>query len=123
MPLVSVAISVKCFGDSSACSTSGILGVCMYSCFFSCFDDHNACSTSGVLGVCRCFCEVLQLVTLVPFKCIIRLLYFKHYKETSKLMSEGLRSTLWRLKFQIFLEEHTPRPPISRWLIVLVPEA
>ena len=27
--LVSVAVSVRCFGDSSAYSTSGVLGVCI----------------------------------------------------------------------------------------------
>ena len=36
VPLVSIVVSERCFGDSGACSAS------------------------GVLGVCCCFCEVLR---------------------------------------------------------------
>ena len=49
---VSVAVSVMCFGDSSA---SGVIGICI-GVYKKCFHDS---STSGVLGVCGCICEVL----------------------------------------------------------------
>ena len=74
--LVSVVVSVRCFGDSGACSAPGVLGVfvgalvtvvpvvplvSLVSVVVSvrCFGDSGACGAFGVLGVCCCFCEVL----------------------------------------------------------------
>ena len=50
--LVSVATSLRYFGDSS---TSGVIGICI-GVSEKCF--HDSCA-SGVLGVCGCICEVL----------------------------------------------------------------
>ena len=53
---VSIAVSVRCFGDSGAC------GVPLVSVAVSvlCFGDSGDCGAPGVLGVPCCFCEVLQ---------------------------------------------------------------
>ena len=51
---VSIVVSVRCFGDSGACSAAGVLGVCCW-----CFGDSGACGALGVLGVGSCFCEVI----------------------------------------------------------------
>ena len=40
--LVSIAVFVRCFSDHSACSASGVLGVCSVSVRY--FGDHSACS-------------------------------------------------------------------------------
>ena len=54
--LVSVAVSIRCILVilSSVHSASGVLGVSV-----RCFGDLSACSASGILGICSCICEVL----------------------------------------------------------------
>ena len=57
LSLVSVTVSIRCFGDHSACSA--LVSLVSVAVSVRCFVNSSACSVSGVLGVYSCIHEML----------------------------------------------------------------
>ena len=65
VPSVSIFVSVRCFGNSGACSAPGVLGVCCW-----CFGDMvSLVSVVGALVIVVPVVPLVSLVSVVSVRC------------------------------------------------------